>query len=195
MTIADIELNNGRAKYAEGRTVMAETGMPKTTQIEDLGKRSRQCGTGYKDSLYRITGTDDLLIICHNSGPVDNITWDTVVMKKGYFEETKNYAKRVGRLSRKYGICFDAAMALGEEEEKYEEFIDCMKNICVCEDCKEALLNDLSAGISRRKSALMKILGEELYDLLGIGSMGQRNSARIAMCVFDFICFGRDTYA
>lgn len=180
--IETIKLENGRAKYAEGRTVMSETGLPPETEVQFVDKQSRWTGTGYSNSLYRIVGTDDLLIIRHNDGPVDNIEWDNVAITKGYFAERRAYSKRVGNLSRKYHIPFEVCLSLGDDEELYPWFMSAMTNldfVCI------GTIRDLCAGINRRKSGLKEVLGEELYDALRIDSMGQLNSERIAHFVAD----------
>ena len=180
MTIAEIKLENGRATYAEGRTVMSETGLSADSKVEYVGRQSRWTGTGYNNSLYRIVGTDDLLTVKHNSGPVDNLTWDTVVVTKGFFAEQKSYGKRVGRLSRKYHIPFEVCLALGDNEELYPWFINAMSDL---DFVSLGTIRDLYAGINRRKSGLQAVLGDELYKSLNIGSMGQNNSERIARYV------------
>lgn len=180
--IETIELCNGCAKYDENRTVMSETGLPADTMVQYIGRQSRWTGTGYSNSLYRIVGTDDLLTICHNDGPVDNISWDNVHVKKGYFAERKAYGQRVGRLSRKYHIPFEVCLALGDTEDVYPWFMSALGDL---DHVSIGTIRDLYAGIGRRKSGLLSVLGEELYETIGIGSMGQNNSERIARFVAD----------
>lgn len=182
MRISEISLFNGVATYASGRTVMSETGLAPETEVKFIGSQSRWKGTGYRNSLYRIDGTDDLLIILHNSGPVDNIFWDNVAVTKGYFAEQKAYGQRVGVLARKYNIPFEVCLALGDNEDVYPQFIATVeKNPIVSEET----INDLYAGISRRKSGLAEVLGQVLFELLKIDSMGQKNSERIAYYVAE----------
>lgn len=180
--IKNIELCNGCAKYAEGRTIMSETGLPADTLVQYVERQSRWTGTGYSNSLYRIVGTDDLLTIRHNDGPVDNIYWDNVVLTKGYFAERRSYGQRVGKLSRKYHIPFEVCLALGDNEEVYPWFLSAMTNL---DHVSIGTIRDLYAGIGRRKSGLMNVLGEDLFETIGIGSMGQNNSERIARFVAD----------
>lgn len=180
ITVSELTLNNGCAKYAEGRTVMSETGLPADTQVEYVGRQSRWTGTGYSNYLYRIVGTDDLLTIRHNDGPVDNLSWDNVVVTKGYFAEQRSYGQRVGRLSRKYHIPFEVCLALGDNEELYPWFVNAMSDL---DFVSIGTIRDLYAGINRRKSGLQAVLGDGLYETLNIGSMGQNNSERIARYV------------
>lgn len=180
MTVEDLVLENGCAAHAEGRSVMSETGLPADTQIEFYEARSRQTGTGYSNSLYRIVGTDDLLTIYHNDGPMDNLSWDNVSLSKGFFRKQKEYGKRVGKLSRKYHIPFEVCLALGDNEEIYPRVLSIIGGKLNVNACT---LHDLRAGINRRKDALLSILGSELYETLGIGSMGQLNSERLARFV------------
>ena len=180
--IDTINLCSGAAHYADGRTVMSETGLPADTMVQYVERQSRWPGTGYSNSLYRIIGTDDLLTILHNNGPVDNISWDNVVVTKGYFAERRSYGQRVGRLSRKYHIPFDVCLALGDNEEVYPWFMSAMTNL---DHVSIGTIRDLYTGISRRKSGLLSVLGEELYETIGIDSMGQKNSERIAHFVAD----------
>lgn len=180
ITVKELTLNNGCAKYAEGRTVMSETGLPADTQVECIGRQSRWTGTGYSNSLYRIVGTDDLLTIRHNDGPVDNISWDNVEVTKGYFAEQRAYGQRVGKLARKYHIPFEVCLALGDNEELYPWFMNALYDL---DFVPIGTIRDLHAGINRRKSGLKLVLGDELYDALGVDAMGQNNSERIALYV------------
>jgi hypothetical protein len=182
VTIADINLENGSAAYAAGRTVMSETRLPADTKVEYVGHRSRWTGTGYRNSLYRIVGTDDLLVIRHNDGPVDNLDWDNVEVIHGYFRKQREYGREVGVLSKMYDIPFEVCLALGTNQEVYPRFTEAIK---VARDKvgRTRLLADLKAGINRRKDGLLAVLGSELYDAIGIESMGQKNSERLALYV------------
>ena len=180
--IVELNFNNGNIRYE--RSIMTETGLPADTLVEWVGRRSRWTGTGYVDSLYRIVGTDDLLIIHHNDGPLEDIHRDTAEVKKGFFDEARIYSKRVGKLSRKYGIPFNVALALGDCEELYYWFVAATPKQKLRRVTNKTLAN-LHAGISRRKEGLFEVLGAELYDALKIGGMGQENSTRIACYVAE----------
>lgn len=185
MNIAAITLENGSAAYAAGRTVMSETGLPGDTKVEYVGHRSRWTGTGYRNSLYRIVGTDDLLVIRHNDGPVNNLDWDNVEVIQGYFRKQREFGREVGFISKMYDVPFEVCLALGTNQEVYPKFIGAIK---VARDnnlryTKLRLMGDLKAGINRRKDGLLAVLGSELYDAIGIESMGQKNSERLALYV------------
>lgn len=171
--ISEIKLESGSDNV---RTIMSETGLPATTMVQYVGRQTRWTGTGYSNSLYRIVGTDDLLVIYHNSGSINNIYRDSVAVTKEYFAEQKSYAKRVGILSRKYQIPFEVGLAIGDKEDLYSQLKNAMVNV----DVSVGTIRDFNAGINRRKAGIMAILGSELYNALNIDSMGQRNSERIA---------------
>lgn len=94
----------------------------------------------------------------------------------------KEYNKRLGALSRKYHMPFEACLALGDNEEVYPQLLAALKNPG---HVTLATLRDLEAGIARRKEGLLAVLGEELFDSIGIYSMGQTNSNRLAQFVVD----------
>lgn len=100
MKINEIRLENGLAHYADGRTVSSETGLAPETEIEYICYLYRQGGTGYGNTLYRICGTNDALIIRHNSGPRDNICWDNVHIEKGYFDRQRSYGAACRKASK-----------------------------------------------------------------------------------------------
>ena len=183
IAIESIKLENGIAeKKFKNRTIMSETGLPEGTMVEYIGNQSRWTGTGYSNSLYRIVGTDDLLTIRHNDGSVNNIAWDSVQVTKDFFVERKRYADVVGTLSRKYHIPFEIGLVLGENEEIYQHLINVLANI---KDTDADTVDDLYGGINRRKKALKTVLGKKLYNKIGIDSMGQKNSERLATFVAE----------
>lgn len=56
------------------------------TELQFIGTRSRQTGTGYRNCLYRICGTDDCLVIEENQ--YDGFTgrfYDTAYIQRGFF--------------------------------------------------------------------------------------------------------------
>lgn len=94
----------------------------------------------------------------------------------------KAYNKRLGALSRKYHMPFEACLALGDNEEVYPQLLAALKNPG---HVTLATLRDLEAGIARRKEGLLAVIGEELFDSIGIYSMGQTNSNRLAHYVVN----------
>ena len=114
-TIDMITLENGRAIYADGRTVASETGLAPETEVEYICRQSRWTGTGYTSDIYRICGTDDALIIRHNDGPVDNIYWDNVQIKKGYFAKQRSYGAACREASQKYHLPMEVCLAVGPD--------------------------------------------------------------------------------
>ena len=178
MKVEDIKLENGNA--TTNRTVMSETDLKAGTLVEHIETVSRMTGTAYKNSIYRVLGTDDALIIRHNDGPTDNIYWDNAVVRRGYFSERREFAQRIGTLSNKYRIPFEVCLAIGDNEELYPLFLAAVSNL---DNVSIKTMGDLNAGIWRRKNALLNALGDHLYDLMKIEEMGQRNSSRLAQYV------------
>lgn len=179
-------INNGINPEDQGRTVMDATGLPADTLVEYVERQTRWRGTGYNNSLYRIVGTDDLLTIRHNDGPIDNVHWENVVITPGYFTKQREYGLQVGKFARKYHLPFELCLALGTDEDLYAWFLSTMTDLG---HVTIGSIRDLHAGINRRKDGLLQVLGEELYAALGIGSMGQQNSTRIATYVANR-CYG-----
>ena len=177
MNIKDIKLVNGTASYAEGRTLMSETGLPADTEVELIETVSRQTGTVYRNSIYKIVGKQDAIIIRHNDGPVDNIHWDNVELKLGFFAERQEYAKTIGDLSNKYRIPFEVCLALGNKEEAYPLFLAACANL---DHVNIKTYRDLNAGIERKKSGIKEIVGDHLYELIKVEKWGQKNTRRVA---------------
>ena len=196
MTINMINLENGRARYAAGRTVASETGLAPETEVEYICRQSRWTGTGYANSVYRICGTDDALIIRHCDGPVDNIYWDNVHVEKGYFARQRSYGAACREASRKYRLPMEVCLAVGPEF--CEEFAAEAAKVTYHEGgfigsnavgfaevepywLDDGAVNELYAGIGRRKKAILSLIAECSEELKAkIGSMGQKNSERIA---------------
>ena len=196
MTINMINLENGRARYAAGRTVASETGLAPETEVEYICRQSRWTGTGYANSVYRICGTDDALIIRHCDGPVDNIYWDNVNVAKGYFAKQRSYGAACREASRKYRLPMEVCLAVGPDlcEEFATEagrvtyhaggFIG--SNAVGFAEVKpywldDGAVNELCAGIGRRKKAIMSLIAGCSEELKAkISGMGQKNSERIA---------------
>ena len=191
-----IKLENGRARYAEARTVASETGLAPETEVEYICRQSRWVGTGYANDIYRICGTDDSLIIRHCDGPVDNIDWDNVQIKKGYFAEQRSYGAACREASRKYCLPMEVCLAVGPElcEEFAAEadkvtyhpggFIG-SNSVGFAEVepywLDDGAVNELYAGIGRRKKAILSLVAECSEELKAkVSNMGQKNSERIA---------------
>ena len=202
MKISEIKLENGRAHYADGRTVSSETGLAPETEIEYICYLYRQTGTGYGNTLYRICGTDDALIIRHNSGPRDNICWDNVHIEKGYFAKQRPYGAACRKASKRYHLPMEVCLAVGPELCK--EFAAEAAKVTyhhggvICsnadDDCAETkpyrldngALHELFCGINRRKKAILALIAECSEELKAkIEGMGQRNSERIAHFLAD----------
>lgn len=183
MKLSEITLNNGTDTNCT-RTMMSATGLSADTELEFIEQVARCTGTGYRNSIYRVVGSDDAIIIKHNNGAPDNLSWDSVEVITGYFAERKAYGQVVGMLTRKYRIPFEVGLAIGTKEKLYPWFLAaCAQLDHLTEDDK----SDLRAGIARRKAGLQVALGQDLYDALDIDGMGQRNSSRIASYVLSRI--------
>lgn len=195
MTINMINLENGRARHEDGRTVASETGLAPETQVEFVCRQSRWTGTGYANSVYRICGTDDALIIRHGDGPVDNIYWDTVIVEKGYFAKQRSYGAACREASQKYHLPMEVCLAVGPE--LCEEFAAEAAKVTYQSGgyigdrvvpatvepyrLNDGTVNELKVGIGRRKKAILSLIAECSEELKAkIGDMGQKNSARIA---------------
>lgn len=195
-TINEIRLENGRALYANGRTVVSETGLAPETEVEYICRQSRWDGTGYTNSIYRICGTDDALVFRHNDGPVDNIYWDNVCVEKGYFAKQRSYGSSCREASRRYHLPMGVCLALGPELCK--EFAAKAAKVTYHPGgfigsnavgfaevepywLDDGAVNELNAGIGRRKKAILSIIAECSEELKArISGMGQKNSERIA---------------
>ena len=173
----EIKLQNGCKAIFEGRTIMSETGLDPDAQLEKIGSRSRKTGTGCKDTMYRICGTDDMLLIEHNAGPQDDFYLDIVSIERGYFAERREYGWKATKLSRKYHIPFEVAVVLGTNEEVYHQFLFIVSDV---DGISIRTIRNLRSGIERRKIGLYTVLGKELYDALEIEKMGQKHSKSIA---------------
>ena len=141
-----------------------------------MESQSRWTGTGYYNSIYRVIGTGDAIVIRHNAGPVDNISYDIAELRRGYFDERKRFGNEAGRLAKYYGIPYEVCLALGTDESLYPWFLYKVNHTTLYGYVEKELL----AGINRRKGGLCEFLGQELYDAIGIESMGQVHSTRLA---------------
>lgn len=199
--INSIELENGLAHYAEGRTISSETGLAPETEVEYISSQSRWTGTGYYNSVYRVCGTDDALIIRHNDGPRDNVFWDNVSIKKGYFAKQRSYGAACRRASRQYHLPMEVCLALGPE--LIAEFADEAAKLTYRRGgsiystyegdapiepyvLNSTSLHELFCGIGRRKRAILGLIAGCSEELKAkIQEMGQKNSRRIAHFLAD----------
>lgn len=193
MTISEIKLNNGKAKWAEGRTVSSETGLDPETEIEFIGTQSRWTGTEYKNYLYKIIETDHVLIIRRNDGPIDNLCWDNVRIEKNYFETQREYGRSCIEAARKTCMPIQIALAVGPE--LIEEFAKLYERVRPDRGNRGKiipyLLDDkakweLSCSIGRRKEAILELIPDMSQDLKKrMQDMGQLNTTRIAEFLAD----------
>jgi hypothetical protein len=203
MNINEIKLENGVAHYADGRTVSSETGLAPETEVQYICYQSRWTGTGYGNSIYRICGTDNALVIRHNDGPRDNLCWDNVEIKEGYFAEQRAYGAACRKASKRYHLPMEVCLAVGPEliaefaneaakvtyrregaiYGTYEDDAPIEPYVLNCTTSHE-----LSCGIGRRKRAVIGLLAECSEELkTKIREMGQRNSERIARFFINMI--------
>lgn len=196
MTINEIKLENGRALWAKGRTVASETELAPETEVEYICRQSRWTGTGYTNDIYRICGTDDALVIQHNDGAVDNPNWDSVILAKGYFAAQRSYGATCREASRKYRLPMEVCLAIGPE--LCEEFATEAAKVTYHQGgfigsnavgfaevepywLDDGAVNELCAGIGRRKTAILALIAESSEELKAkISGIGQKNSGRIA---------------
>lgn len=156
--------------------------------VEFVKSWSRWTGTGYTSSMYKNKENDLLITIDYNCGGGQSDFWNSTSFSKlsDYESKNKNYAQEVGKSCRQFNIPFDVGLAIGAEGVKIlSEKLQDIKNFKGREDVD--YYHELSVGIGRRKSAIKEILGEEVYDKLGVGSMGQKNSSKIADYVSNLI--------
>ena len=178
-TVDQIILRDGPREKGK-RTVMSETGLPAETEIKFAGTQTHKAGARYRSEHYLIVGTNDLLSIQHNAGIYPNSYWDSVVIVPNYFDQQRRYAREIGDLSRKYDLPFEVCLALGNKERIYLWFIVTMADLG---DVRLKDIRDLQSGISFRTDGLRSILGNDLYNAIGIEDMGQINSERLARFV------------
>ena len=195
MTINEIKLENGR--YAKGRTIASETGLAPETKVEYFCRQSRWTGTGYANSIYRICGTDDALVIRHNDGPAAyDISRDNVHVEKDYFAKRRVYGAACRKASKEYDLPMEVCLAVGPK--LCEEFAAEAAKVTYHEGgfigsnsvgfaevepywLDDGAVNELCAGIGRRKKAILSLIAECSEELKAkIGNMGQKNSERIA---------------
>ena len=143
------------------------------TKVEEQSKY----GKDYKDCLYRIEGSEDLIRLRTYDDSSSEL-----ILERGYFKNRREYATKVGELSREFQIPFKISLAIGD---KREDYVSLKQAIADVDNFQISTLRDLRAGIYRRKKALKEILGERLYDSIGIEDMGQEHSERIAHYIWD----------
>ncbi len=203
--ISKIKVSKGENRPASNLAEVLPELSPET-EVVYAESQSRQTGTGYRNDIYRICGSDDAIIIRHNDGYVtEDVSVDSVSVSKGYFAEKREYGRACGKLSRRYGVPFEVALVLGTEDSLYSRLADALKAAkegAWLTDVEEYIaflysegrdeqysdvFASLSAGINRRKVALKYILGDEFYNELGIYGMGQVHSERLARYVLTVL--------
>lgn len=191
-----INLENGRACYAEGRTVTSETGLIPETEVEYICRQPRLAGTRYTNDIYRICGTDDALVIRHNDGPVENICWDSVCIEEEYFAEQRAYEEACRKASQKYHLPIDVCLAVSPKLCK-EFAAEAAKvtyhpggfigsnagGFAKVKPYKvdDGAVKELCASMRHRKPAILSLLAECSEELKArISGMSEENSTRIA---------------
>ena len=140
--------------------------------VEFVESKSRWTGTGYRDLIYRICGTDDAIIEVQNpgfGGPAPS----KFEIHKGFFAERLEYARRAGKIAKRCGVSFEVALAVADCPEW------AIKNLAIADPPAEAL-RELSCGIYRRKQGIAMSLDAETYEALRIEGMGQKHSQAVA---------------
>ena len=89
----------------------------------------------------------------------------------------KTYAKEVAGLSRKYNIDFETGLALGIDEKKYAALREKLKALKELETIIN--YNNFEYSLERKKTELLKVFGEEVFDLLDIRNLSSLNIDRI----------------
>lgn len=160
------------------------TKLPTAKILEEEGKIisswSRWTGTGYRSFQAEWQGkVYQVDLNCHNQ-------WD------GFFdavEEIKDprparrkFATEMRAMADKYNLSFEVCLALGNEDHigRVAAMVDFAMQEMVEIFVKENLGHELKCGISRRKTAIIKLIGgvDEINAVINI--MGQKNSTRIA---------------
>ena len=154
-------------------------------------RQARQVGTGYQDYFYKMFDGDGketghAFVVNANRYSQFSGFFNDYTLKKDYYSQRKEYAKETSKLAKKYGVEFDTGLAFNKDEQKFAAYADALKAIQVLSSrWKEigelkGIKNDLSCGINRRKAALKEVLGEKVYNDLGVDGMGQAHSERLA---------------
>lgn len=143
-------------------------------RLEHYQSRGSGHGTLPSTQIYRIVGTQHA-VREYVYGYVEGIAV-TFFFEKDFFSKQKEFARICGKLSKKYKVPFDVALAIGTDESLYKDFIDALYEVTYVSGYT---YEDLQCGIQRRKSALQKILGDQVYYNL-VAGMGQDHSSRIA---------------
>lgn len=165
---------------ANSQSIWEQTGLPQETLVEFVKSVSRRRGTGYRNLIYRVIGTDDAVIIeenHHSSG----MFYDRARMEPGYFAQQRAYGAACRRESKCWGLPMEVCLALGPE--LCEEFAI---KVAAVTTVSADMLHELSCGIGRRKAAILKLLDEAPGGLCSerlaerVNSFGQANAWRVA---------------
>ncbi|MDR0398011.1 MAG: hypothetical protein LBH36_02405 [Candidatus Nomurabacteria bacterium] len=156
-----------RASQITSRSVGSELELPRDTELEFVERQSRQPGTAYSRNVYRIVGTDDAVVVRHDT--------DTAKILAGYFQARKDYGAACSKAARNCGLPFEVVLAVGPDNA--EEFAQVAKSLRG--KVSQGEVYELSCGIGRRKAALGRLLPESRLKV-EILAMGQKNSTRVA---------------
>ena len=140
--------------------------------VECVDVQSRWTGTGYRDVIYRIVGTDDAIIEVQNpgfGGPAPSI-FD---IRKGYFAARREYARRAGKIAKQFSIPFCVALAIADRPKW------AIEKLAAAYPPEEALW-ELNCGINRRKMGIAMSIDAATYEALRIEGMGQKHSMAVA---------------
>ena len=140
--------------------------------VEYVETVSRWTGTGYRDVIYRIAGTDDALVEICNPGE-RGYAPSRFEIREGFFAERREYARRASTIAKRYGVPFGVALAVANCPEW------AIENLAGA-DVPEKALWELTCGIDRRKQGIALSIGTETYKALGIEGMGQKHSQAVA---------------
>lgn len=150
--------------------------------VEYIESQSRWAGTGYRNLIYRVVGTDDaveeqLNVYCQEDGGF----YTHIYYLKGFFSKRKAFGRKCKGFAGYYALPVEFVMAIGPDA--LQANMIALANVLryakvQCHD--ESIRWELSCGIGRRKKAIAYVLGNDLYNAFGIESMGQKNSSRVA---------------
>lgn len=152
----------------------------KEIEVEYDKSISRWTGTGYKNEYYKMSGTDDALIIKRNDGQNSSGFFDNFEIDTNYYLRQREYGRACSKLSKKYNLPWKICSILGTDEKIYPEFTERIKTLYL-KDVNDYEAYENLAGIGRRNQEIKNLFPEEMFDHLS--SQGQKNSRDM----FDFL--------
>ncbi len=135
---------------------------------------------GCHDYLYRICGTDDAVRIRKKDSSEGE---DEVFIEDGYFKIRREFAQRVGKLSREFMVPFKVALAVGDKRENYEALKQAIADVDGISISTMRMLHE--QDVLKRKEAMKLVLGDKVYESLKIDQMGDLHSQRIALYIWE----------